>query len=48
MTRFRDGQEYKAENGVFQRDRFGQPLYPSRPAFPEEYLRTIAPNTLHE
>ena len=48
MTRYRDGQEYKAENEQFLRDRFGQPLYPDRPACPEEYLRTIAPHTAHE
>ena len=48
LTRYRDGQEYKAENGVFLRDRFDQPLYPSRPALPEEHLRIIAPNTVHE
>ena len=48
MTRYRDGQEYKAENEIFLRDRFNQPLYPDRPAYPAEYLKTIAPNTVHE
>jgi len=48
ITRYRDGQEYKAENEQFQRDRFGQPLYPDRPAYPDEYLRMIAPHTVHE
>ena len=48
MTRYRDGQEYKAENEIFLRDRLGQPLYPDRPAYPAEYLKTIAPNTVHE
>ncbi|MBR6508865.1 MAG: C69 family dipeptidase [Paludibacteraceae bacterium] len=48
MTRYRDGQEYKAENEQFLRDRFGQPLYPDRPAYPAEYLKTLAPHTVHE
>ncbi len=48
MTRFRDGQEYKADNEQFIRDRHNQPLYPDRPAYPENYLKTIAPNTAHE
>ena len=48
MVRYRDGQEYKAENERFLRDRFNQPLYPDRPAYPEEYLKTIAPHTVHE
>ena len=48
LTRYRDGQEYKAENEIFLRDRLGQPLYPDRPAYPEEYLRSIAPHTTHE
>lgn len=48
ITRYRDGQEYKAENEKFMRDRFGLPLYPSRPAYPDEYLKTIAPHTVHE
>ena len=48
MVRYRDGQEYKAEKERFLRDRFNQPLYPDRPAYPEEYLKTIAPHTVHE
>ena len=48
MTRYRDGQEYKAENEQFLRDRLGQPLYPDRPAYPAEYLKTLAPYTVHE
>ena len=48
MTRYRDGQEYKAENEQFLRDRLGQPLYPDRPAYPAEYLKTLAPHTVHE
>ena len=49
MVRYLDGQEKKvAEDGSFERTEYGEPGYPNRPAYPEEYLRTIAPYTQHE
>ena len=49
MVRYLDGQEKKvAEDGSFERTEYGEPAYPNRPAYPEEYLRTIAPYTQHE
>lgn len=49
MVRYLDGQEKKvAEDGSFERTEYGEPAYPNRPAYPEEYLRTIAPHTAHE
>lgn len=48
ITKYIDGQERKTENGQFVRNAYGQPEMPNRPAFPEPFLRTIAPETLHE
>ena len=48
ITKYIDGQERKTENGQFLRNAYGQPEMPNRPAFPEPFLRTIAPETLHE
>ena len=48
ITKYIDGQERKVENGQFVRNAYGQPEMPNRPAFPEPFLRTIAPETLHE
>ena len=48
ITKYIDGQERKFEDGQFKRNRYGQPEMPNRPAYPEPYLRTIAPETLHE
>lgn len=48
ITKYIDGQERKFENGQFLRNQYGQPTMPNRPAFPEQFLRTIAPETLHE
>jgi dipeptidase len=48
ITKYIDGQERKFENGQFVRNAYGQPTMPNRPAFPEPFLRTIAPETLHE
>ena len=48
ITKYIDGQERKFENGQFVRNPYGQPTMPNRPAFPESFLRTIAPETLHE
>lgn len=48
ITKYIDGQERKVENGQFLRNAYGQPTMPNRPAFPEQFLRVIAPETLHE
>lgn len=48
ITKYIDGQERRFENGQFVRNPYGQPTMPNRPAFPESFLRTIAPETLHE
>ena len=48
ITKYIDGQERKFEDGQFVRNAYGQPTMPNRPAFPESFLRTIAPETLHE
>ena len=48
LVKYIDGQEKKVKDGVFERDRFGGPAYPNRPACPEEYLKTIIPETAHE
>ena len=48
ITKYIDGQERKVENGQFVRNAYGQPEMPNRPPFPESFLRTIAPETLHE
>lgn len=48
MVKYLDGQERKEENGKFLRNEWGEPKGPNRPAFPEEYLRVIAPEVDHE
>ena len=48
ITKYIDGQERKVENGQFLRNAYGQPEMPNRPAYPEPFLRTIAPEVLHE
>ena len=48
VTKFIDGQERKEENGDFKRNRFGQSTGPNRIAFPEPFLKTIAPEITHE
>lgn len=48
ITKYIDGQERKTENGQFLRNAYGNPEMPNRPAYPEPFLRTIAPETLHE
>ena len=48
ITKYIDGQERKVENGQFLRNQYGEPEMPNRPAYPEPFLRTIAPETLHE
>lgn len=48
LVKYLDGQERKMENGQFLRNAYGEPTGPSRPAYPEEYLRVIAPETAHE
>lgn len=48
ITKYIDGQERKVENGQFLRNQYGEPEMPNRPAYPEHFLRNIAPETLHE
>ena len=54
LVKYLDGQERKetAEPAdgktFFQRNEWGEPVGPNRPAFPEDFLRRIAPETLHE
>lgn len=48
LVRYLDGQERKVENGQFLRNAYGEPESPSRPAYPDNYLRTIINETAHE
>ena len=54
LVKYLDGQQRKESaepvNGVgqFLRNDYGEPESPMRPPFPEEFLRQIAPETLHE
>lgn len=48
ITKFIDGQERKEENGQFKRNAYGNSCGPNRIAFPESFLRTIAPEITHE
>lgn len=48
ITKFIDGQERKEENGQFKRNAYGNSCGPNRLAFPESFLRTIAPEITHE
>lgn len=48
LVKYLDGQERKEENGRFLRNPYGEPTSPSRPAYPDNYLRVIAPETAHE
>lgn len=51
MVKYLDGQERKEEEGregKFLRNEWGEPKGPNRPAFPEPYLRMIAPEVDHE
>ena len=48
VTKFIDGQERKEENGQFKRNPYGQSTGPNRLSFPENFLRTIAPEITHE
>ena len=48
LVKYIDGQEKKVKDGEFERDRFGGPAYPNRPACPEEYLKKIISETAHE
>lgn len=48
LVKYLDGQQKKEQNGQFVRNPYGQPASPLRPPFPEEYLRTIAPEVAHE
>ena len=48
ITKFIDGQERKEENGQFKRNAYGNSCGPNRIAFPENYLRQVAPEITHE
>ena len=48
LVKYLDGQQRKEENGSFKRNQWGEPVGPNRPAFPEEFLRKIAPEIAHE
>ena len=48
ITKFIDGQERKEENGQFKRNAYGNSCGPNRIAFPDSFLRTIAPEITHE
>ncbi len=49
LVKYLDGQERKVdENGKFERNEYGECLYPNRPAYPEKYLRTIIHETAQE
>ena len=48
VTKFIDGQERKEENGQFKRNQYGHSCSPNRLAFPEEFLRKVAPEITHE
>lgn len=48
ITKFIDGQERKEENGQFKRNAYGNSCGPNRIAFPEDFLRKVAPEITHE
>lgn len=48
LVKYLDGQQRKEENGAFLRNAWGMPEGPERPAFPETFLRKIAPEIAHE
>ena len=48
LVKYLDGQEKKEVNGSFLRTPYGLSASPFRKPFPEEYLRTIAPEVAHE
>ncbi|MBR1929061.1 MAG: C69 family dipeptidase [Paludibacteraceae bacterium] len=48
LVKYLDGQQRKEENGQFKRNEWGEPVSPIRPPFPEDYLRKIAPEIMHE
>ena len=48
ITKFIDGQERKEENGDWKRNQYGHSVGPNRIAFPEAYLKSVAPEISHE
>ena len=48
ITKFIDGQERKEENGDWKRNQYGHSVGPNRIAFPEPYLKSVAPEISHE
>ena len=48
ITKFIDGQERKEENGDWKRNQYGHSVGPNRIAFPEPYLKSVAPEIMNE
>lgn len=48
LVKYLDGQQRREKDGQFERNEWGQPTLPIRPAYPEQWLRMFAPETLHE
>lgn len=48
LVKYIDGQQKKEQNGQFIRNAYGNPVGPNRIPYPEEFLRTIAPEVVHE
>ena len=48
ITKFIDGQERKEENGDWKRNKYGHSVGPNRIAFPEPYLKSVAPEIMNE
>ncbi len=47
-VKYIDGQERKMKNGQFERNPYGQPVYPNRLPYPEDFLRVIKDQLDHE
>ena len=45
LVKYMDGVIKKEENGKFKRNPYGLPEFPSRPGYPEEYLKIIVKET---
>ena len=48
LIKYLDGQQRKEDANGFLRNEWGVPEMPNRPAFPEPFLRQIAPETEHD
>ena len=45
MVKYIDGVVKKEENGTFKRNPYGQPEFPSRPGYSNEYYKKIVEQT---